>query len=94
MKKVPIKIEVSLQQFKLIVENRFWRWVFHRIFTVMVMPPKKVDELTSDKAGRVTKVTGSPQFNANKPKGGRIVKAMPRSLKKIKEGQESTGEVA
>lgn len=42
-------------------------------------------------AGQVVRVVGSPEYTPNfqrKP-GGRVTKAMPRQLQKIKEGQEA-----
>lgn len=51
----------------------------------------KVDlDKSMPKVGRVIKATARPEYDpTNRPKGGRVTKAMPRQLRKIKEGQEA-----
>lgn len=57
----------------------------------------KVEAGTSAPKGRVVTVTTRAEYDfekASKPReGGRVVKLMPRQLKKIKDGQEVTRDV-
>jgi hypothetical protein len=43
-------------------------------------------------SGRVVKANARPEYDPTpRKKGGRVTKAMPRQLRKIKEGQEKAG---
>lgn len=45
------------------------------------------------KGGRVTKVKSAPEYDPdNRVKGGKIVRTMPRQLRKLKEAQEAKTE--
>lgn len=53
----------------------------------------KGELMTEQPKGRVVKATARPEYTPDtKRHGGRVVKQMPRQLRKIKEGQESNGE--
>lgn len=49
-----------------------------------------VEFTISEKKGRVVKITAPAEYDPEKPikKGGKIVRIMPKQLKKIKEAQE------
>lgn len=65
-----------------------------------VMPPATPEPVIPEipeevkKRGRIVKVTARPDYEPDKSThGGRIIRTMPRSLKKIKEAQEKHVEV-
>lgn len=50
---------------------------------------KTEDKPVNESKGHVVKSKGAPEYNPNtKRTGGRVVKQMPKQLRKIKEGQE------
>lgn len=54
------------------------------------IPEESKQEVKHHRAGRVAKVISPVDYDPNKPikKGGKVVRIMPKQLKKIKESQD------
>lgn len=92
MKKTTVRVETDVdnRDFNVVVlGSRFRYWLFHRFYTIDVMRFPLVDqsEEVAKPVGRVTK-TKAVEFSLERPKGGRVVRIMPKQLKGIKEAQE------
>lgn len=91
MRRQIVRIDLAGKSWAVRIDSRPLSWLFHKLFTVEVFGTGSGVTRPERSEGRVTKVTAPPEYNL-KPrpnKGGRVTKAMPRQLRKIKEGQES-----
>lgn len=72
------------------IDNPILRKLFKWLFEVQVVDNRFTEH---SKSGRVVNTKKTEYDPTAKRSGGRIVKIMPRNLKKVKDGQERTNEV-
>lgn len=88
---------------KLRVNKKWWQFwlptyanIADDVVRQAVLPSTADSVLNSKelpKRGRVVKVAAPPEYTPSaKHSGGRVIKAMPRQLKKIKEAQEKVAD--
>lgn len=89
MKKVQIKVAYTGKAFAIQIDNRFFKWLFYKIYEVQVRT-QRLDEEPSAHPGRVTRTSTPPEHVIDRPvKGGRLVKALPRQVRKMQAAQKA-----
>lgn len=95
MKKTTIRIEFdgSTKGRQVIILGRFWCWLFYKLYDVEWAVSPLADNVHGKSSGHIVKAKNKAKYAfGGHNTGGRIVRTMPKSLKKYKESQESADE--